>query len=688
LTASVAAAVVGDVVLSLTRLHDPATQGTVAFTATILCYALAGLCALDPTMVELTRPLPPTTQGFHPLRAVGLWAALVTPAAVAVAAHYRHDDVDAPILFAPTAVVALLVLLRLRGLFAERQRLDAQVAAREAYYREILGHTADAVGVVDAGGAMRYTNPAFVGLFGQAEVAGPFAEVVDPADRAAAKMAAADALAGTATRCELRISCGDGIARWFDGAFSPLPDDDGGGVLVVLHDVTDRRRFEAELRHQALHDALTGLPNRVLLMDRLDQSLSRGRRRNSPPALLFVDLDHFKTVNDSLGHGAGDQLLRAVADRLRGAVREEDTVVRLGGDEFAVLIEAPANAGGPETVADRLLQMLRPPFDLAGSRVAVSASIGIATADLTSDGAALLREADLAMYRAKSEGRNGFAVFRPEMGEAAAERLALETDLAVALEEEQFHLLYQPIMDLRTEMIEGVEALVRWDHPTHGRLAPDRFIPLAEDNGSIIELGRWVLGEATLAAARLPAPLTMSVNVSPRQLASDRFVADVEAALANSGLEPGRLVLEITESMLMHDMATSAARLGALKSLGVSIAVDDFGTGYSSLAYLQQFPIDVLKIDRSFIAPMMTSTEAAALVRALVEMGQALRLRTVAEGVEERQQVAQLQEERCDLAQGFLYSRPIEFEAFETFLAVHGPTTSATQATPLVGPPS
>ena len=687
LTASLAAAVGGDLALAADRLHDPATQGTLALLPTLFCYALGGLAALHPSMVELTRPVPLPPPRFHPLRAVGLWAALVTPAAVAVIAQLRHDEVDTPILFLPTAVIALLGLIRLRGLFAERQRLDTQVAAREAYYHEILSHTANAVAVVGPEGPFRYTNPVFATklALGPEDV---LLDLVHPDDRNAAEVALSDAVLGANARCELRPARGQEHSTWFDTTFSPLPADGESGrsaVLVVMHDITERRNFEAELRHQTLHDGLTGLPNRLLLMDRLDQSLSRGRRRNAPPALLFVDLDHFKTVNDSLGHAVGDRLLRAVADRLRGAVREEDTVVRLGGDEFAVLVESPQGAGGPEVVADRLLQMLRPSFDLTAGRVTVSASIGIATAGLGTSGAELLREADLAMYRAKAAGRNGFAVFRPEMSEAVAERMRLETDLGIALAEEQFHLLYQPIMDLGTGTVKGVEALVRWDHPVDGRITPDRFIAVAEENGAIADLGRWVLREATRAAARMPAPLYMSVNVSPRQLASDRFVADVEAALEQSGIEPRRLVLEITESMLMHDMTASTARLGALKELGVHLAVDDFGTGYSSLAYLQQFPIDVLKIDRSFITPMTNNPEAGAIVRALVEMGRALGLRTVAEGVERPEQADRLQQDRCDFAQGYLYSKPIELEAFETFLAVHGPSGSGGAAVePLV----
>jgi diguanylate cyclase (GGDEF)-like protein/PAS domain S-box-containing protein len=667
LTGAVAAAVIGDVALAVTRVYDPLNSGTVALTATILCYALGGLAALHPSMVELTRPVPSLPPRFRLLRAAGLWAALVTPAAVALIAHYGEDEVDAPILFGPTAVIALLVLLRLRGLFAERQRSEEKVAAREEYYREVLAHTVDCLAVVGTGGVSKYANPAFVSMLGHPGPGHSAFELVDPDDRKAVEVAVADAAAGRATRCELRAGDPD-APRWFDATFSPLPE--GGDVLAVLHDVTDRQRFEAELRHQALHDAVTGLPNRLLLMDRLEQSLSRGRRRNEPPALLFVDLDHFKTVNDSLGHATGDQLLRAVADRLRGAVRGEDTVVRLGGDEFAVLMESPAGGGGAEALADRLLQMLRPPFDLGGGRVTVSASIGIAMAGRTSTGPELLREADLAMYRAKVGGRNGFAVFRPEMSEAVAERLMLESDLATAIEQQQFHLLFQPIMNIRAGTMEGVEALVRWDHPTSGRLTPDRFIPIAEDTGLIVDIGRWVLREATSAASRMPAPLSMSVNVSARQLGSDRFVDDVRQALVESGLEPSRLVLEITESMLMQDMAASAGRLETLKALGVSVAIDDFGTGYSSLAYLQHLPIDILKIDRSFISSIAMNTEATALVRALVEMGQALRLRTVAEGVENEAQVVLLQEEHCDFAQGFLYSRPVEFEAIENLLAL------------------
>ena len=575
------------------------------------------------------------------------------------------------------ALLTLLTVLRLRSLAADRRRLDAAATDRERYYRAILGHTNDGVAVLGADAAVRYTNPALTRALGADEGAVRcLLDHLHPDDRAAARAATSDAAAGTVTSCELRPAATGDEDRWFEAVFSPLPTTGAGQVLLVLHDVTERKDFEAELRHQALHDSLTGLPNRLLLSDRVEHSLARGRRRQSPPALLFVDLDHFKTVNDSLGHDAGDQLLRAVADRLRSAVREEDTVVRLGGDEFAVLVESPGDLGGAAVVAERLLQILRPPFDLSGGRVVTSASVGIALGGPTTRAPELLRDADLAMYRAKASGRNGYAVFLPEMHEKAAERLMLETDMIRALEQDEFRLLYQPIIDLATGSIEGIEALVRWDHPTLGRLTPDRFIPIAEESGLIVPLGRWVLGEATRAAMTLPPDLCVSVNVSARQLTSDGLVTDVRSTLASSRLDPGRLVLEITESMLMADIRATTARLDQLKALGVRVAVDDFGTGYSSLAYLQQFPVDILKIDRSFIARMVGNPEAAALVRALIEMGQALRLQTVAEGVEEKDQLAMLQAEHCDLGQGYLYSRPIELAELARFIgAVYSPNT-------------
>jgi diguanylate cyclase (GGDEF)-like protein len=442
-----------------------------------------------------------------------------------------------------------------------------------------------------------------------------------------------------------------------------------------------------ELRHQALHDALTGLPNRALVLDRVEQALARAHRGNTPLAVMFLDLDGFKAVNDTYGHAAGDALLRAVSARLTGTLRETDTVGRLGGDEFVVLAEAASLAMGPEVIAERIQAVLAEPFRIGGDgaepiTIRTHASIGIAVG-LRASADDLLRDADVALYEAKAAGKDCYVLFAPEMQEALQDRLELETDLRAAAGTEQLFLVYQPTIDLRTEAITGVEALLRWQHPTKGLVMPDAFIPLAEETSLIVPIGRWVLLEACRQAASWQDrghPLSVAVNVSGRQLDHDTdLVADVQAALTASGLKPHMLTLEITETMLMRDATRSAAQLHDLKRLGVRVAIDDFGTGYCSLAYLQQFPVDALKIDRSFINGIASSPEAGALIHTLVQLGKTLGIETYAEGIEERSQLQHLQREQCDSGQGYLFARPLSPEALEALLAITTPQIPTSQ---------
>ena len=428
-----------------------------------------------------------------------------------------------------------------------------------------------------------------------------------------------------------------------------------------------------ELRHQALHDALTGLPNRVLALDRIEQMLARARRQELPVAALYVDIDGFKHVNDSFGHAAGDELLRIVARRLESVVREGDTAARLGGDEFVVLVEGSTLDAGPELVAERLLEVLRAPYDMRGEigrELALSASIGIAFG-LRGSPDELLRDADIALYEAKGAGRNRYVLFNSGMETAFRDRLAIQMDLLEGLEKEQFFLLYQPTFDLQSESVIGVEALIRWRHPTRGVLAPADFIPVAETTGLIVPIGRWVLREACRQAASWHLQgqhLGMSVNVSARQLDTDELIEDVRQTLSENGLEPATLTLEVTETALMSDPEATSARLRQLKQLGVRVAIDDFGTGYSSLAYLRQFPADALKIDRSFISNIASSKQSTALLHTLVQLGKTLEIETLAEGIEDHAQLKTLQRERCDHGQGFLFSRPLDVVGVEAFL--------------------
>ncbi len=439
-----------------------------------------------------------------------------------------------------------------------------------------------------------------------------------------------------------------------------------------------------ELLHLALHDTLTGLPNRALITDRIEQLLARNHRNGTFGALLYVDVDEFKNVNDTLGHAVGDQLLRALADRFTTSLRDADTIGRMGGDEFVVLIDGTSL---PEFVAERILEVMRQPFELGGglAPMVVTVSIGIGVGVDTKPGD-LLRNADIALYEAKAAGKNCYEVFGAKMEADIRHRYEVEFYLRSALESHQFHLVYQPIYNLDDLSIIGAEALIRWDHPTLGIVMPDEFIPFLETSGQIFAVGRWVLHEAC-AQARVWSDrghvLTVSVNVSGRQLDHDVIVEHVREALDRSGLDPSELIIEITETALMHNVDTTARRLRDLKDLGVQVAIDDFGTGYSSLAYLQHLPVDYLKIDRAFTNSIASSSASDVLIHNLVQLGKDLGLKTLAEGVETTMQVEFLRGERVDAAQGFLFSMPLDPSTFEERLLERnhpeagGPVTTA-----------
>jgi diguanylate cyclase (GGDEF)-like protein len=434
--------------------------------------------------------------------------------------------------------------------------------------------------------------------------------------------------------------------------------------------LTDARTVEA--MQEAFHDSLTGLPNRALFLDRLRHALDVAARRATDLCVLFVDLDRFKAVNDSLGHAAGDHLLRTAAARLADCTRAADTTARFGGDEFAVLLENDGRGLQPDVVAERIIAAMRRPFRIDGKDVFIGATVGIALADgdaLSPD--ELLRNADVAMYRAKKAGGNRAATFEASMRTALLQRIELEADLRLAVSRGALSIAYQPVVDLMTGRPVGVEALARWVHPLRGPIAPLTFIPLAEEIGVISELGRWVLTEACgqLAAWRALAPgLVLNVNLSAQQLRDPGLPEEVARTLSATGLPGSALTLEITESMLLAGEDDIAGMLRALKGLGLSIAIDDFGTGYSSLAYLRQFPVDALKIDKSFIDSVAGSAEDSALARTIVELGRGMRLETIAEGIESSEQLEHLRALRCELGQGYHFSHPLAGEDFTVYL--------------------
>ena len=432
-------------------------------------------------------------------------------------------------------------------------------------------------------------------------------------------------------------------------------------------------RRQEELAFMATHDQLTGLPNRALTLDRGAGMLGRARRHQTPVAALLINLDNFTGINDTLGQALGDELLRSIAARLQGVVRDTDALGRLGGDEFALLVEDVSLSAGVEVIAERMHEALKQPFRLAGredAELTVTASIGIATGERAS-AEEFLRDAEIALHRAKGEGKNRYVVFEAGMQDLVQTRVEMEMELRGALAHDEFFLVYQPTFDLHAMVPTGLESLLRWRRPMRGVVAPNDFIPLLEETGLIVDVGRWVLQRACRQGAawrRAGHSVGIAVNVSARQLDTDHFVGDVRTALSDSGLAAGALTLEITETTLMRNAEETARRLRSLKDLGVRIAIDDFGTGYSSLAHLQRFPVDALKIDRSFITQLTGNPEGETLIRTLVQLGKALSIETLAEGIEQPAELSLLRQERCDSGQGYLFARPLEVDAAGAFL--------------------
>jgi len=499
---------------------------------------------------------------------------------------------------------------------------------------------------------------------------------VHPEDRDRVQQAQATLQAqGTTYDLAHRIVRPDGEVRIVHQRAEVVLDAVGQPVrrVGIVRDITERKALEAQLTYQATHDPLTGLPNRTLLLDRLGQALARARRDNTACAILFLDLDRFKEVNDTLGHAAGDQLLVAVAARLRAALREQDTLARLGGDEFVALLEDVAEIGEAARAAEQIAAAIAPPLAINDQEVRVATSVGIVISGPGHERAEeLLRDADIAMYRAKASGGGDHAIFDPTMQAALLARVALERELHVARERNEFVLHYQPIVDLATGRIVTVEALVRWQHPTRGLISPGEFIPLAEENGLIVPLGRWVLHEACRQARAWQVagtPVAVAINLTAREFQHAALLDEVAAAVEKVGLAPSWLRLEITESLAMRDAEATVATLTALRALGVHVAIDDFGTGYSSLAYLKRLPVDALKIDKSFIDDLAADTADAAIIEAIIALSHTLGLLVIAEGVETVQQADRLRVLGCNLAQGYYFARPIPAEAIGLHLA-------------------
>ena len=566
----------------------------------------------------------------------------------------------------------------------ERRGMEQQLAQANRLQQAILEYAPFAIISTTAEGIVRSVNPAaermlgrgadelldgtrFATLFEPADVALRAAELSQEAGTRVApgfEVFAHQARQGVTDEREWNLTCGDGSSVPAHVTLTALRDNTGSlnGFLAIAYDITERKRRDEYTRHIAHHDAVTGLPNRVLLQDRLQMAMKRSSREGSLVGVLMIDLDHFKRINDSLGHHIGDLMLSKISERLGSCVRRGDTVARMGGDEFVVMLPDMADGDGIKRIAATIVERVSAPIVAAGHELHVTPSVGVSI--FPSDGQdvhALLRHADMAMYQAKAAGRRCYRVFSSAMERAAAEKLELEAAMRRALERDEFVIHYQPQVCLNSGRVVGVEALLRWTDPVRGPMSPSHFIPVAEETGLIVPLGEWVLRTACRDAVRLQrhagVPLHLSVNLSPRQFRQTNLHTMIEKALSDSGLEPGTLELEITEGVLMDSSDETSDRLQRLRALGLTFAVDDFGTGYSSLSYITRFPIDTLKIDRSFVSRLPDSPGDAAVAQTIIALAHSLRIKVVAEGVETEQQLDFLRARRCDVGQGFRFGK-------------------------------
>ncbi|RFF31725.1 bifunctional diguanylate cyclase/phosphodiesterase [Wenzhouxiangella sediminis] len=561
----------------------------------------------------------------------------------------------------------------------ERKRIEAAIAESEAQYRSVVDNIREVVFQADAEGRWTFLNPAWEEITGYPvaeSMAQRYIEFVHPRDRKGSEREFRELMAGrqSAARSEVRYLTQRGDFRWFEVNVRATSDADGRivGCAGTLRDITQQREAEQKMRQLAHYDPVTGLPNRILALDRLDQLLKAADRKGEYVAVLFLDLDHFKKANDTLGHGAGDQLLKEAAQRLLADVREQDTVARFGGDEFLIMAGGLDRPTAAQPVAEKLLKSFRDSFHIQGREFVLTASLGIAIApDDGTTSQDLLRNADIAMYQSKGEGRNTFHYFTQAMNRDVERRQSVEEQLRGALSRDELSLVFQPIVDLRNARVVGAEALLRWHNPTLGPVTPDEFIPIAEQTGLIDAMGQYVLERALEQAARWridrDPEFWVSVNVSPQQFRDPGLVGIVDRALSSRDLPGQALQVEVTESVLLDERGQAASTLAEFKARGIDVAMDDFGTGYASLSYLRHFPFDTLKIDRSFVGDITEDPKDAELVIASLSLARSLKLKVLAEGVETEAQLALLREHGCDLAQGYLFARPLPAADFDEF---------------------
>jgi diguanylate cyclase (GGDEF)-like protein/PAS domain S-box-containing protein len=674
--------VVADLTFNYVSLESGGRTVSIIDAAYLLCYVLLVAGA----ELYYRRPVPAASHGvtprprIQPVSPLPYLAVATTYSLLVYAVTRPWTDPVSGLAVGALLVTALVVVRQLLTV-RENVRLLAETAARqnEARFRSLVQHSSDVIIVTRANGTMRFVSPSSNRVFGYdpSEMVGrPIASLLHPDDRDRATTLFDHALRtpGVTGPVEWRFRQPDGSWLHAEILASNLTGDPTvRGIVLNTRDVSERKRLEEQLTHQAFHDPLTGLANRALFRDRVSHALTLAQRTSHPITVLFLDLDDFKRVNDSLGHAEGDRLLIAAAERFLSCARAADTVARLGGDEFAILIEHAAGSDGKAELLERLATAMSHPFTLSGNQVQVTASIGVATASPGESADDLLRNADVAMYAAKRRGKGRSETYESRMYADVRHRLEMEAALRAAIDAGELTLHYQPIVHLATGAIQGVEALVRWEHPNYGHLLPQHFIPLAEETGLIVKLGSWVLDEACrqIQAWRLAHPgsaLSISINISGRQLQSPGIADALRDAMAGSGVDPSAVILEITESVLMQQTDSVLERLQSLKALGVGLAIDDFGTGYSSLSYLQRFPIDILKIAEPFVEEVALGAERAALARAIIGLGDTLRLKTVAEGIEMNEQRMALLELGCSLGQGHYFSRALPAQSLERML--------------------
>jgi diguanylate cyclase (GGDEF)-like protein/PAS domain S-box-containing protein len=659
-----------DIVWAMAKVTGTYLPGGLSDTLYLSCYVWLIAAAREQLRGNAAERQAATALGTALVQGMPYVAMLVS---FLVLVYVESSSMSSPATAMTVIIFALTLLVMLRqGVMSRddallRERRAAGIV--EARYASLIKNASDVIMIADVDGRLRFVSPSAERTFAMNpdELVGRnLLEFWGEADRErlAAFLAEVASTQGRSVG-PVEVVVGNGARRsTLESVGSNLLDDPAiAGLALNFRDVSERKALEEQLRQLAFHDPLTLLANRSLFRNRVQHALALAQRSRQRVAVMFLDLDNFKNVNDSLGHDAGDRLLQAAAQRLVKSTRPSDTVARLGGDEFAILLEGIAESTDVERVAATITRSFDEPLQLDGADTWMAASIGIAFSEPGDDTEQLLRNADIAMYNAKAAGKARFVVFQPLMQEQLRERLRLEEDINRALERGEFFLEYQPVVDLAKRELLGVEALVRWNHPEQGLVMPGAFITTAEESGQIIEIGRWVLMEACRAVRAwrdsivAGEGLRVAINVSGRHLQHADLVADVRAALDASGLEPGNLVIELTESTIMHNTEVNLERFRELKSLGVRLAIDDFGMGYSSLSYLHRFPIDILKIDRSFVGRLTEQEDGPELARAVVMLGETLGLETVAEGVEHEEQVEKLLELGCVAAQGFLFAR-------------------------------